>query len=67
MEIYFKRDLTGDEKENIRQLTGYYRGIAMFKGKSVLEIERKEDFSKKEFMGTLTSMDVPIENVDVYR
>ncbi|ADU31720.1 hypothetical protein [Evansella cellulosilytica] len=65
MEITFTRMLTLDEKEKVRLFVGYYRGIPTFKEDHVLEIQPKQNFSEDQFIETIKSLDIPIENVDV--
>ena len=67
MEIIFHRDLSVKEKEKIRQVSGYYRGIASFENDRVLVIQPKDSFLEKEFIDTLQSLNIPFKNVDVIR
>ncbi|MGJ9385802.1 hypothetical protein [Salipaludibacillus sp. CF4.18] len=42
MEIIFKRNLTPDEKETIRQFAGFYRGVAVFENPHLLKIHQRK-------------------------
>ncbi|MDG5786139.1 hypothetical protein QA612_01455 [Evansella sp. AB-P1] len=65
MEVTFIRELSTKEKEEVRQLAGFYRGIAVFRREDVLGVEPKEQFSEVQFINTIKSLNIPIKNVNV--
>ncbi|MFA9559535.1 hypothetical protein ACERII_19680 [Evansella sp. AB-rgal1] len=67
MEITFRRDLTRDEREKVRVFVGFYRGNATFIANSFLEITPKHHFSEQQFLKTLYTLNIPIQNVDATR
>ena len=64
MKVIFERSLTELEQERIRQLVGFYRGIALFRGDREMIIERKESFDGKSCAMTLKSLDIPISYIE---
>lgn len=65
MEVTFKRELTTEETEKLRQLTGFYRGTPVFKTKRFLEVIPKNNFSGAQLKKSLESLDLPIESINI--
>ncbi|RKL66281.1 hypothetical protein CR203_15410 [Salipaludibacillus neizhouensis] len=63
MDVVFKRDLTTEESEKLRQLTGFYRGTPIFKTKRHLEIIPKKNFSSEQLKKSLDSLNLPIKTI----
>ncbi|WP_147804676.1 hypothetical protein [Alkalicoccus halolimnae] len=63
MEIIFKKSTSSEDQETIRQLSGFYGGIAAFKTPYKLVLTPKRDFAEKQLMDTLQSQNFLIEKV----
>lgn len=51
------------EKEHIRQLVGYYRGIGILHESGILHIEPKKEFSLDSLLRTLQSMEFSVKKL----